>query len=133
MSALFEAAVRACLGEFGAARLTVRGACMEPRLPEGAVVRLAAAAGRPPRVGDAVIVRLPEGLRLHRLVWAPAHGRGWRTMADRARTTDPAVPREAVLATAVAVEGPDRRPLRPVRGLAARLLLRALGRRLRAA
>ena len=48
------------------ARLAVRGRCMEPALRDGETVVLAPAAARPPRFGDVVLARLPEGLRLER-------------------------------------------------------------------
>jgi hypothetical protein len=80
-------------------RLTVTGACMTPSLREGATVSLERASQGRPRLGDVVLVRLPSGLRLHRLVWGPPLARGrWRTKGDRTPLWDPAVDPMAVLA-----------------------------------
>jgi len=97
-----------CLASFPHVRLTVTGACMEPALPSGRIVRVRAAERRPPRWGDVVLVRQADGLRLHRLVWGPpvASAVGWwRTKADRGPALDARVRREDVLGTVVAVEG----------------------------
>jgi hypothetical protein len=116
-----------------AVQLTVTGDCMEPRLPEGAAVRLVARAERPPRLGDVVLVRHPSGLRLHRLVWGPPLARRrWRTKGDRSLLWDPAVGPEDVLATVPGATGRGNALGRAVlalvslgRGLWARLRLRA--------
>ena len=96
---------------------------MRPALAPGDRVRLVSRKQRPPRVGDVVLARHPEGLRLHRLVWGPPlTGRGaWRTKADRAVLWDPRLPSDRVLATAVTVEGRAgglRRPGRALSSLA---------------
>jgi hypothetical protein len=118
-----------CLRGFPFVRLTVTGACMAPALPAGATVAVQHADERPPRFGDVVLLRDGQGLRLHRLVWKPLLGGGgcWRTKADRARGLDPAVRREDVLGTVVAVNGRCPARLRP--GLVS--LAGAMGARLR--
>jgi hypothetical protein len=107
-----EAVIRACLEEFPHLRLRVTGACMSPRLLPGDTVLLADARRRPPRIGDVVLVLLPVGLRLHRLVWGPPlalWGR-WRTAGDAAGLPDPPLGPDAVLGTAVGIEGTGPRP-----------------------
>jgi hypothetical protein len=104
---------------------------MQPALAGGDRVHLVGRARCQPRFGDVVLVRHPDGLRLHRLVWGPplAPGRRWRTKADRAVLLDPALDPADVLATVVAIEDrPAGRPRRPgaallslARGVAARL------------
>jgi hypothetical protein len=113
-------------------RLTVTGACMAPALPEGTIVSLARANAARPRLGDVVLVRLPSGLRLHRLVWGPPlAGRRWRTKGDRSLLWDPAVDPMAVLAwVREADAGPS--PVRAV-GAALRSLARGLLARVRSA
>src|SRR3954468_22269210 len=96
--------LRGCVDGFPSVELTVSGHCMAPALREGERVRLVAPWQRRPRSGDVVLTATPEGLRLHRLLWAPSGGT-WRTKADRARTWDPAIAPPAVLATAVEVRG----------------------------
>ena len=123
--AAFEAAVRELLRDFPSVRLRVAGGCMRPEIVDGETVLLNRVDSAPPRVGDVVLARHPEGLRLHRLVWAPARaGQAWRTQADRAPFFDPRLPREAVLATVVQVEGRRGSPRRV--GRAASSLLRSL-------
>ena len=101
-----------CLAAFPDVRFTVSGRCMEPALAEGERVVVEGAQRRRPRLGDVVLLRHPEGLRLHRLVYAL--GRSWRTKADHARGLDPALVPRDVLGTVVAVEGrPDASPRRP--------------------
>ena len=81
---------------------------------------------------DVVLVRQPEGLRLHRLVLrlpVPRWPRAWRSQADRAVTWDAPVGRTEVLATVVGLEGAEGRPPR-ARLTAAVSLLRALWRSL---
>jgi len=135
-----EELLRDCLAAFPHVRLTVTGRCMAPALAHGAKVRLVSAARRRPRVGDVVLARQKEGLRLHRLVFGPPlapPGLRWRTKADRGRLLDPPLGADDVLASIVGVEGrPGARPRRPlhalfslVRGVAARL---SRGARLRA-
>jgi hypothetical protein len=110
-----------CLASFPHVRLTVTGSCMEPALAHGERVRLVSAARRRPRVGDVVLARQKQGLRLHRLVlgpplvpvWVP-----WRTKADRGLLLDPPLAAGDVLATIVSVEGrPGARPRRMLRAL----------------
>ena len=124
-----------CLASFPYVRLEVTGECMAPALRPGDAVHVVRASDRPPRFGDVVLVRLAEGLRLHRLVWplfATRRG-GRRTRADRGGGLDPAVPPCALLGTVVTVEGggPPRRPSRAVTSLAdvLRRKLRGPGRR----
>lgn len=128
-----EAVIRACLEEFPDVRLRVTGECMRPRLLPGDTVLLADARRRPPRIGDVVLVRLPAGLRLHRLIWGPplALSGSWRTAADAAALPDPPLEREAVLATALALEGAGRRPPVFSAGRALRSLAAHVARRFR--
>lgn len=127
-----EELLRDCLASFPHVRLTVTGRCMEPALRHGEKVRLVGASRRRPRLGDVVLARQREGLRLHRLVWGPplaGAGSPWRTKADRGRRLDPPLGAGDVLASVAAVEGrPGARPRRAGRallslagGLAARL------------
>ncbi len=116
-----EELLRDCLAEFPHVRLTVTGRCMEPALADGDKVRLVSAARRRPRVGDVVLARQKEGLRLHRLVFGPPlapSGMRWRTRADRGLLLDPPLLAGDVLASIVSVEGrPDARPRRTLRAL----------------
>jgi hypothetical protein len=110
-----RAIVSECVEGHAAAHLAVTGDCMHPALRPGELVTLAPPAARPPRLGDVVLFRSPEGLRLHRLVWAPRPGNGrWRTKADAAAALDPWwLQRADVLGTVVAREdGDDPRSLR---------------------
>jgi hypothetical protein len=100
---------------------------MEPAIPEGACVRLASAARVPPRIGDVVLARFTDGLRLHRLVWAGPHA--WRTQSDRAWICDARLRREDVLATVVGVDGSDVKTRRAGRAFVS--LLRTALRMLR--
>jgi hypothetical protein len=102
--ALSDLIVRECLERFPSVRLRVSGECMRPDLAAGASVRLASPARRPPRLGDVVLVRLPTGLRLHRLVWGPPlalKGTRWRTKGDRSWLWDPLLDPRHVLGTVV--------------------------------
>ncbi len=112
----------AFLAEFPEVRLTVTGCCMEPALVHGERVVLVAASRRRPRLGDVVLSRQEEGLRLHRLVWGPplvAARARWRTKADRGRLLDPPLSAEDVLAIVTQLEErPAIRPRRPARALA---------------
>jgi hypothetical protein len=101
---------------------------MMPGLVPGSLVRLVSPTRRPPRLGDVVLVRLPAGLRLHRLVWGPPVAPGgtrWRTKGDRSPVWDPALDPRLVLGTVVSEEGRGRglgRALRSLcRGLWARV------------
>jgi hypothetical protein len=127
---LAEAALQDCLAHFPQVQLRVSGTCMAPALAEGATVCLEPAATRPPRWGDVVLVRQPAGLRLHRLVWRPSWGLGWRTQADQSPSCDPRVASVDVLATAVTVAGLPGSPRSRVQ--ATRSLVRAIFSRLRA-
>jgi hypothetical protein len=123
-----EELLRDCLAEFPHVRLTVTGRCMEPALAHGEKVHLVSAARRRPRLGDVVLSRQKQGLRLHRLVFGPPiapPGARWRTRADRGLLLDPPLRAEDVLASIVGVEGrPDARPRRPLLALAS--LVRAV-------
>jgi hypothetical protein len=102
-----DAILRDCLGAFPEFRLRVTGACMEPALHAGDGVTLSSSSLRPPRIGDIVLVRLPAGLRLHRLVWGPPLAPGsWRTKGDRAHPFDPPLLPVAILATVVGPSEP---------------------------
>jgi len=99
-----DAILRDCLRAFPFVQLTVTGECMRPALLHGERVRLISSDQRPPRVGDVVLARHPEGLRLHRLVWGPPFalpGTLWRTQADRGALWDPALRPADVLGTLV--------------------------------
>jgi hypothetical protein len=128
-----EELLRDCLGSFPHVRLTVTGRCMEPALRHGEKVQLVATARRPPRVGDVVLARQKDGLRLHRLVWGPplAGARGsWRTRADRGLLLDPPLAATDVLASVDVVEDrPGARARRTGRALLS--LASALAARLR--
>jgi hypothetical protein len=130
-AALTEAALRDCLETFPEASFAVTGHCMRPSLRHGDRVVVRAASRRPPRVGDIVLARHPDGLRLHRLVVGPALrglARGLRTKADRSRFLDPPLRPADVLGTVVAREGRPlrRRPFRAFSSLFEAALVRAL-------
>jgi hypothetical protein len=131
-----EGLLRECLTSFPWVRLTVTGECMRPALASGERVHLVHRERRPPRLGDVVLARGPEGLRLHRLVWGPPlawPGSRWRTKADQGRLLDPPLEPADVLATVVAIEPRPRvaarRPGRAMwslaRGVVARLRMGA--------
>jgi hypothetical protein len=133
---LAEGVLRDGLAAFPWVRLTVTGQCMEPALAEGAKVRVVAARRRRPRLGDVVLARGRDGLRLHRLVWGPPlalPATRWRTKADRGRLLDPPLDPWDILGTVVEVEEhPTARSRRPgkaawslVRGVLARWRLGA--------
>jgi hypothetical protein len=126
---LAEAVLDDCLLAFPHARLAVTGGCMAPALVEGDAVLLLPPERRRPRTGDVVLVRLSEGLRLHRLVIGPPFSPlRWRTQADRGFMLDPRLDARAVLGTVVGVErvaGGGSRSARSV-SLAIRSLLRSV-------
>jgi hypothetical protein len=96
-----EGVLRDALSVTGEGRLVVTGTCMEPALSANAPVALRSAAR--PRVGDIVLFRGADGLRLHRVVW---RSRGsLRTKGDRGRALDAPVPESAVIAVADPREG----------------------------
>lgn len=126
----FETAARDLLRGFAGVAWRVVGTCMEPAIPEGATVVLENVERARPRFGDVVLARFADGIRLHRLVWAPRRAsRAWRTQADRAWLFDARLRREDVLATVVSVEGDAASPRRVWRAVA--LLFRSLKRSLR--
>jgi hypothetical protein len=103
------ALLRGCLAEFPQARLTVTGECMAPALLPGDVALLAPARLRRPRLGEVVLVRLAEGMRLHRLVPGPRrHGSFRRTKADRSACWDPPFAASDLLGAVVGVERAGR-------------------------
>jgi hypothetical protein len=103
------ALLRGCIAEFPQVRFTVTGACMAPALLPGDVALVEAARQRRPRLGEIVLVRLAEGLRLHRLVPGPRRrGSFQRTKADRAACWDPPFVAEDLLGAVVAVERAGR-------------------------
>src|SRR5262249_32164950 len=100
-----NALLRACLAEFPHVRLRVTGACMAPHLQPGDSVLIASSAAPRPGLGDVVLVRPREGLRLHRLVWKPPFGRSvWRTKGDRSRVWDSRIQPADVLGTVLVNE-----------------------------
>jgi hypothetical protein len=130
-----EELLRDCLASFPHVRLTVSGRCMEPALAHGEKVRLVSAARQRPRLGDVVLARQREGLRLHRLVFGPPlapPGSRWRTKADRGLLLDPPLESKDVLARVERVEGrPGARPRRALTALVS--LLRGVAARVRGA
>jgi len=128
-----DAILADCLRSFPNVRLTVTGECMGPSLRPGDTVLLAEPSRRPPRFGDVVLFRHPEGLRLHRLVWAPplaGIGAAWRTKGDRSARWDPHITSGDVLGTVIAVEGrhPPARVPAALRSLAQALVASARDR-----
>ena len=94
--------MRECLRAFGAVRFRVTGGCMAPVLPDGSVVTVSAR--QAPRLGDVVLVRQDQGLRLHRLVLGPpllSADRAWRTKGDGLPALDAPVRAADVLGTVV--------------------------------
>jgi len=121
--------LRCCADLHSSFTIMVTGGCMVPDLSPGETVRLSPRSVRPPRFGDIVLVRQPNGLRLHRLVWRPVFvksGPRWRTMADRAVAWDSRVSSDDLIATVIAVEGGCPRRVSPRRLKALRLLAGAL-------
>jgi hypothetical protein len=111
-----ETILRALLDDLPHVQLRVTGDCMRPALLPGDTVRLVSTGRRRPRLGDLVLVRLPAGLRLHRLVWGwPAGVRARRTKADRSLYWDPAFEPADVWGAVVAVERGGRALPRPRR------------------
>jgi len=112
--------------------MTVRGRCLAPAIDEGEVVVVVPAERRRPGWGDVVLVRLPVGLRLHRLVWPWPwpHRAALRTQADRSPFLDSAMRRDDILARVEFVERASG--VSPVRDRwqALRSLLRAVTVRL---
>ena len=120
-----EAILRGCLSEFPYILLTVTGRCMEPVLEEGQSVRLSNAS---PRLGDVVLVKHPDGLRLHRLIWRlPFRSRGWRTKGDHSFLADPSVSREDILGVAEAAAPRWANLLAALRSLAAAAVCKMWG------
>ncbi len=139
-----EELLRECLASFPWVRLTVSGQCMQPTLADGEKVHLVHPTRRRPRLGDVVLARGHDGLRLHRLVWGPPlalRGTRWRIKADRGRLLDPPVDGSDVLGVVVAVEGQQNARLRRpgkavmslVRGVVARLWMGSRAARAEAA
>ena len=104
-----DALLAGCVGLFPHVRLRVRGQCMSPEINEGERVLIVSTSLHTPRVGEVVLARHAEGLRLHRLVWKWPVLSGrlfWLTKADRSRFCDPRIAPGSVLGTVVAVESP---------------------------
>jgi hypothetical protein len=115
---LTEVYLRDCLEAFPSIRIRTTGNCMCPILAPGSTVDVASCSRRAPTLGDIVLVRQANGLRLHRLVWGPplAPSRGWwRTAADRAPLDMPVRP-EDVLGTVVTISNNRLVKTRPRRG-----------------
>ena len=127
-----EELLRDCLASFPHVRLTVTGCCMEPAIAHGDKVQLVRAPrARGRAVGDVVLSRQKEGLRLHRLVFGPPialPGSRWRTKADRGLLLDPPLDARDVAGqgrgdrgtAAGAAAAPLRALVSLARGLAAR-------------
>jgi hypothetical protein len=98
--------LRESLEAFGSIRFRVNGTSMTPAIASGEVVHLRNARARPPRFGDVVLVDLPEGLRLHRLVFA--RNKRQRTKGDGTRVFDRLHERAHTLGTVVGVERPGQ-------------------------
>ena len=79
----------------GGASLTVSGTCMDPALPAGCRIALRPPRGMP-RVGEVVLLRIPAGLRLHRVLMR--HRKSMWTKGDQGRYFDPRTTPDAVLA-----------------------------------
>jgi hypothetical protein len=104
-----EGMLRACLEEFPQSRVAVTGKCMEPVLRPGDTALLASAGRHRPRLGEVVLVRLEDGLRLHRLVPGPRRGGSFRrTKADRSPCWDPPFAVDDLLGVVVGVERDGR-------------------------
>ncbi len=95
------ARLEACVRGFGRTQIQVTGGCMRPVLPAGTRVGLQTACLRPPRLGDIVLVRTKDGVRLHRVVWKLPFRRSLRTKGDQAARWDPPVEPCDVMATVV--------------------------------
>jgi Peptidase S24-like len=111
--------------------LRVTGNCMMPALRPGDLVEVVPPQDRPARLGDIVLFRHPDGLRLHRLVLGPPRQGSFRRLkADRAGHWDPPVPAASILGTVHAIQTTDGTWTAP-RRLAAVLasVLRAVLRR----
>jgi len=109
-----EAILRECLETFPHIRMRVTGNCMIPDLCPGDTVSIVSRTRRLPRWGDIVLVRLGDGMRLHRLVWRwpfASERRLWLTKPDRSAVCDPRVSHADLLGIVVAIEGasPGRR------------------------
>ena len=106
------------------AELTVTGSCMEPAIPEGAKIGLYLPS-RPLRVGDVVLLKTANGLRLHRIL---IRFRGWlRTKGDRGSYLDPPAAAGAVIGACRFPESRAQRLGRVVLSLARLLLRRSQG------
>ena len=125
--------LRGCLEAFAHARLTVTGECMLPALRPGDTALIVPVRRRPARLGEVVLVRLADGLRLHRLVPGPRrHGTFRRTKADRSPCWDPPHAAADLLGAVVGVEREGRTLPAPRRlGPALRSLARPVLRLLR--
>jgi hypothetical protein len=107
---LAEAVLRECLSSFPYIRMQVSGTCMTPELSPGDFVRITSPTRRRLRWGDIVLVRSPDGVRLHRLVFGwpgiANPSRGFIvTKADRCVEFDQPVPCGFLLGTVTRVEG----------------------------
>ena len=74
--------------------MIARGNSMRPFLPDGTPVMLRPLEGRPPRVGETVLVPLGDDVALHRVV--RVHGALVTTRGDGCPRGDPPVPVTAV-------------------------------------
>jgi len=117
-----SAVLRHCLETFPYVRLSVTGRCMMPALSPGDAVKIAPRTRRTPRWGDIVLVRHPDGMRLHRLVWRwpSAFGNApWLTKADRSAEWDPPTDPRNILGTMIQIEaGAGMPPRRTAGGIA---------------
>ncbi len=96
------ASLRDELARNGTAIVRMSGNSMWPLYPDGREVTVCAPGGEAVRVGDVVVVRLPDHTACHRVFRT---GRGWiQTKADDSWALDPWVRPDAVIARAEGVE-----------------------------
>lgn len=95
--------------------LKIKGTCMSPAMPAGVRVAVSPAHLKPPRMGDAVLIRLPYGFKLHRVYWGPPlapAGSCWRTRGDRSIGWDPCLQAGTLLGTVVSFPDSPGEPVR---------------------
>ena len=98
-SEAFEALCREVLASGGAVRFQARGASMSPAIRDGEIVYVGGVE-KALSVGDVLLVRSSDGLRLHRLVHADKTSDVYVTRGDCGQQDDPAVAFRDVLGIA---------------------------------